>query len=83
MTIIKKAVLDRFEGQQAVLLVDEMPMAIPHSSLPDKVKEGDWLQVEIEEGRVLSAKIDLGETKRTAKRIAEKLERLRRGEQKK
>jgi hypothetical protein len=78
--MIKKAVIDRFEGKQAVILVDEKPMSYPKTLLPDKAKEGDWLEVEIEGGLLISAKIDAEESARAAKRIAEKMERLRRGD---
>jgi hypothetical protein len=43
-------------------------------------KAGDWLQVEIENGTIISAVIDQEETARAKQRIAEKLDRLRRGE---
>jgi hypothetical protein len=79
--MIQKACIDRFEGEQAVILVDEKPLIFPKSSLPKDVKEGDWLQVEIERGRLMSAKVDSEETKTTAERIKEKLARLRRGNQ--
>lgn len=75
----KRAMVDRFEDKQAVLLIDEKPMVVIRSILPKDTKEGAWLEVEIEEGRVLSAKIDLFETEQSAKRIAEKLSKLRKG----
>jgi hypothetical protein len=78
--MIKKAVIDRIEAKQAIILVDEKPMTFPKTLLPNKAKEGDWLQVEIEEGRLVSAKIDAEESARAAKRIAEKMARLRRGD---
>ena len=77
-----KAVIDRFEGDQAVLLVgeDEDQLIVPRAFLPTGVKEGQWLQVDVEDDRVLSAVIDEAETAKAKERIAEKLERLRRGE---
>jgi hypothetical protein len=78
--MIQKACIDRFEGKQAVLLVDDKPMVFQKTFLPEGSKEGDWLQVEIEEGKLVRAVIDSEETARTAARIAEKLERLRRGD---
>ena len=77
-----KAVIDRFENDSAVLLVgeEEEKLVVPRKSLPDGAKEGVWLQVEVEDDRLLSAVVDLDETAAAKKRIAEKLERLRRGE---
>ena len=77
--MIKKAVIDRFEGKQAVLLVDDKPRNVLRSALPVGVKEGDWLEVELEGTRLVSAKVDAGETQRMKARIAEKLGRLRGG----
>jgi hypothetical protein len=78
--MIQKACIDRFEGKQAVLLVDDKPLVFPKSLLPKDAKEGDWLQVEIESGEILSAKIDPEEKARMAARIKEKVARLRRGD---
>lgn len=77
-----KAVIDRFEGDKAVLLVgeEEDRLIVPRTLLPPRVKEGDWLQVDVEDDRVLSAAIDDDETASAKQRIAEKLARLRRGE---
>ena len=75
--MVEKAVIDRFEGKQAVLLVDEKPMVVLRSALPEGVKEGNWLEVEFDNGRLVKAKVDLGETERMKARIDEKLARLR------
>jgi Protein of unknown function (DUF3006) len=77
-----KAVIDRFEGNLAVLLLNEgqEQLIVPRKSLPRGVKEGHWLQVEIENGEVRNAVIDQEETAKAKQRIAEKLARLRRGE---
>jgi hypothetical protein len=77
-----KAVVDRFEGQQAVLLLEggQEQLVVPRKSLPPGTKEGYWLQVVIENGMLVSAVIDEEETARAEQRIAEKLDRLRRGE---
>ena len=77
--MVEKAVIDRFEGKQAVLLVEEKPVNILRSALPVGVKEGDWLEVEFVGERMVSAKVDPGETERMKARIAEKLAQLRRG----
>jgi hypothetical protein len=77
-----KAVIDRFEGDKAVLLVgeEEDKLIVPRSSLPPEAKEGQWLQVDVEDDKVLSVALDEDETKKAEDRIAEKLARLRRGE---
>jgi hypothetical protein len=77
-----KAVIDRFEGDKAVILVgeEEEKLIVPRASLPPGAKEGQWLQVDVEDDRVLSVALDEDETAKAKKRIAEKLARLRRGE---
>jgi hypothetical protein len=77
-----KAVIDRFEGQFGVLIVgeDEQRMNVLKKLLPKKSKEGDWLQVEIQNGEVVSAVMDEKETTNVEQRIAEKLARLRQGD---
>jgi hypothetical protein len=78
-----KAVIDRFEGNKAVLSVGEenKQMIVLRKSLPKGIREGVWLQVEIEGDKLISAVIDEEETARIKERIAEKLEQLRRGDQ--
>ena len=80
-----KAVIDRFEADKAVLLVGEEQdaLVVPRKSLPQGVKEGHWLKVDVEDDRVLSAEIDEEETARAKERIKEKLAKLRRGEHRK
>jgi hypothetical protein len=77
-----KAVIDRFEGKYAILIVgeDERRINVPRKVLPKKAREGLWLQVEIRDGEVCDITIDDQETERARQRIAEKLERLRRGD---
>lgn len=77
-----KVVVDRFEGDLAVLLLQEgqEQLVVSRKSLPPETKEGDWLQVVIENGTLVSAVLDAEETARANQRIAEKLDRLRRGE---
>jgi hypothetical protein len=77
-----KAVIDRFEGDKAVLLVDEEEdkLIVPRASLPSGAEEGLWLQVDVEDDRVISAEIDEVETAKAKERIANKIAKLRRGE---
>ncbi len=79
-TLKKKAVIDRIVGKQAILLIDEKSVAVEKRLIPEKSKEGDWLEVEIREGKLIGAKIDQEETSKARERIAEKMARLRRGE---
>ena len=76
-----KSVIDRFEGKFAVLIVgdDEQRINVLKSLLPRQSREGSWLQVEIQNGEVISAVMDEEETANAKERIAEKLARLRRG----
>ena len=78
-----KAVIDRFEGDIAVLLIGEKEerKEVLRKILPRKAKEGHWLQLDVEDGEVIKAVIDEDETTKTKERIAEKLARLRRGDQ--
>ena len=77
-----KAVIDRFEGEYAILILgeDERRINVLRKVLPKKAREGLWLQVEIRDGEVCDITIDDKETERARQRIAEKLERLRRGD---
>jgi hypothetical protein len=75
--MIKKAVIDRFEGKKAVLLVEEKPIVVLRSGLPKGVKEGDWLEAEFVGEHLVRAKVDPEEKERMKERIEEKLSRLR------
>ena len=78
-----EAVIDRFEENMAVLLVGQAqtPMTVDRSVLPPDFKEGTWLQVTIENGVVTQGIIDQSKTDQMTDTIAEKMARLRRGEQ--
>lgn len=75
----QKACVDRLEGGLAVLLVRGKPRVFARSLLPEGTKKGDWLQVEIVGGKLVSAQVDAQETAQAAVRIKEKLAKLRRG----
>ena len=79
------AVIDRFEGDKAVLLVgDEQDrLVVLRNLLPKGVKEGDWLRVDVKDDRVLSVANNPKGTIAAKKRIEDKLARLRQGEHKK
>jgi hypothetical protein len=80
--MIKKAVIDRFEGDKAILLVgdEQRQVVASRASLPRTAKEGSWLAVTIEDDVILSVNVDEDETNKARQRISDKLERLRRGE---
>jgi hypothetical protein len=79
---MQSAVIDRFEGDVAVLLLGKMreQLDVPRSLLPPEAREGVWLRVEIEDGIIVRAVIDDDMTAAVQARIQEKLARLRRGE---
>ncbi len=66
-----KAVIDRFEGDYAVVLFgeDEIKVDIPKVLLPERSKEGSWLKVGFE--------LDIQETKKRKDRIQSKLDKLK------
>jgi len=66
-----KAVIDRFEGEYAVLLVGDQGthMDVPRELLPGEASEGDWLKINFE--------LDREETNRKKKRIEGKLDKLK------
>lgn len=45
-----KAVLDRFEGDYAILLFgeEEIPVDLPRRLLPPEAEEGSWLKISLE-----------------------------------
>jgi hypothetical protein len=76
-----KAVIDRFEGDKAVLLVGDMQdhLVVSRGIIPKDAEEGDWLSVEVDGKRILRVVIDEEETAAAKRRIEEKLAVLRRG----
>ena len=79
-----KAMIDRFEGDLAVLLVGEEQdrLEVNKSMLPIGAKEGDWLQVDVKDDRIFSATADPKGTADAKKRILDKLTQLREGKHK-
>ncbi|HWQ61413.1 MAG TPA: DUF3006 domain-containing protein [Negativicutes bacterium] len=60
-----RAVLDRFEGDKAVLLVGDAEASVvwPRALLPDGAKEGDvlWLDLNVDEQATRAAKAEADE----------------------
>ena len=79
-----KAVIDRFEGDLAVLILpaEDQRLNVPRMQLPPKAKEGSWLQLDIIGGEPRNIKLDEQETESVRERIAAKLTRLRKGDDK-
>lgn len=79
---IEQAVIDRFEGAYAVLLVgaDQQPIDVPRQDLPPNARPGDWLRITRDRGAVVTAQLDSATTEAVRQRIQAKLERLRRGD---
>jgi hypothetical protein len=76
------AVIDRFEGAIAVLLVgdERQVMNVLRDVLPAAAREGMWLNIRLEGEIVTQAVLDEDATERARLRIQEKLDRLRRGD---
>jgi hypothetical protein len=78
----ESAVIDRFEGHVAVLLVgnEQRVVDVPRDHLPPGVQPGQWLRIRLDGEALLEATVDADTTEATRRRIAEKLARLRRGD---
>ena len=75
-----KAVVDRFEGDKAVILVgqEQEQLVVDRRQLPAGTREGHWLCTEVRDDVLISAELDEEETARAKARIAAKLDTLRR-----
>jgi hypothetical protein len=73
------AVIDRVEGDMAVLLVGtaQRPIDVPINRLPPDTQAGQWLRVQLDGDRVVHVDVDLDATGAARQRIQEKLARLR------
>lgn len=78
----ERAVVDRFEGPYAVLLIGDArrPMDVLRQHLPPHTREGSWLQVQVVDDQLVAAEIDDDATEAARRRIQEKQARLRRGD---
>jgi hypothetical protein len=77
-----KAVIDRFEGDLAVIILgdEDQRLNVPRNLLPPKAKEGSWLQLDIVGGQPRNIKLDEKETEDARQRISDKLAHLRKGD---
>nr|WP_044200721.1 DUF3006 domain-containing protein [Oscillochloris trichoides] len=80
--VYQSAVIDRYEGRLAVLLVgpQQEQYDVPRKQLPRHARPGTWLRIVLNGAEVVVAEIDAEATAAAQARIAEKLARLRRGE---
>ena len=78
-----QAVIDRFEGDKAVILVgeEEEQLVVDRGKLPPGAKEGDWLKADVQDDVLIAAELDPEGTADAQARIADKLAALRRGDQ--
>jgi hypothetical protein len=76
------AVIDRFEGSKAVLLVgeDEHILVVEKKSLPADVHDGTWLIVETNGDQLVSAALDPAGEAQARLRIEAKKAALLRGD---
>lgn len=83
-TIIRSAVLDRYEDGLGIIFFDdnpEMAVSITREHFDKrKPKEGSHLKIEMQGDEILSITVDKAATEAARKRIQEKLARLRRGD---
>jgi hypothetical protein len=79
---MQSAVIDRIEGEWAVVFLqdEQQSVNVRLADLPAGVKEGDYLQIEMRDGEVIRAEIDLDARAAAEERIQAKLDRLRRGD---
>ena len=81
---MESAVIDRFEGKLAVVVVGaseaERELIVPRKQLPPRSRAGHWLKVEVANDQLISAEYDRIATRAVRRRIAKQLERLRRGD---
>ena len=80
----KQAVIDRFEGEWAVLIwveqQEEPELMVKREQLPAAAQEGDWLLVRYSGNELIHVVADEEATAAAQERIEAKLARLRRGE---
>ena len=75
---MERAVIDRIEGDLAVLLVgeDERELLVPVRDLPAGSGPGVWLRIALEEGQLQHADIDRETTRIRKSRIQGMMDRL-------
>ena len=79
---MKRAVIDRFEGEWAVLVFDDgkTTLNVAREQLPQPTREGDHLLVEVKDGAFVAATVDDEAKQAAQKRIESKLSKLQQGD---
>lgn len=79
---MQTAVIDRIEGEWAVAFLqgEQQVVNIRLADLPPSIKEGDYLQIEIQAGEVIRVEMAPDARAEAEARIQARLERLRRGD---
>lgn len=65
------ASVDRFEGDWAILMVDDVKVELPSQFLPKGVKAGGWVDLQITENKERESEVQ--------KNVANLLEKLKEG----
>lgn len=68
---MKRGIIDRFEGELAVIEVNNVTIDVPKSKLPSTAKEGDVLIIEDD-----TYTIDRGETDKRRREIQDLMNKL-------
>ena len=72
-----RAILDRYEGAFAILELDGGGMlTAPRQLFPDSIREGDMIEIELENNRLHSVKTLPDESEKHRKRITDKYQKL-------
>lgn len=81
-TTHQSAVIDRFEGELAVLLIgpERRVLDLPRAMLPIGAREGSYVTLQMAGDLVQAIVLDEQATAAARQRIQDKLARLRRGE---
>jgi hypothetical protein len=77
---MESVIIDRFEGDYAVLMRSDSPLLVLRTQLPSDVREGDYLKVELQDDQLIQVEHDEQATAEARQRIQAKLDRLRRGD---
>lgn len=66
------ASVDRFEGNLAILMVDDVKFELPKKYLPINIRAGSWVDIQIEENKKKEAEV--------RKNISNLLDELKKGQ---
>lgn len=66
------ASLDHFAGEMAILFVDDLKIELPRKLLPDDIKPGNWIDINLEKNN--------GKTEEVRENIENLLDDLKKGD---